>query len=128
MTNRFIDELELSTRAKGGLIELGVTNINQFMDLTEYTLSRVPGIGRRTVNEILRLQTYLRTDFVDQKTSLTPFVGSGRTSDRVQNLYEKIYETIIEHGDLMPFPSVIGTLELIKYDLIQDQNNAVEDV
>jgi hypothetical protein len=62
------------------------------------------------------------------KTSLTPFVGSGRTSDRVQNLYEKIYETIIEHGDLMPFPSVIGTLELIKYDLIQDQNNAVEDV
>jgi hypothetical protein len=60
-------------------------------------------------------------------SKITALTGSGRTSDRVQNLYEKIYEAIIEHGDLMPFPSVIGTLELIKYDLIQDQNNAVEE-
>lgn len=49
--------------------------------------------------------------------------GAGRDIDRAQGLGEAIWAAIEEHADGMSLAAVVGTLELIKMQVIVDSED-----
>ena len=48
--------------------------------------------------------------------------GSGRALDRTEAMAEAIKDAIYEHGEGMPLASIIGVLEIVKIEVMNDNS------
>jgi DNA-directed RNA polymerase alpha subunit len=58
--SKFLNALELSVRTHRILEREGIDNVDAFMALTTRDILKMSNAGRKTSNEVLDIQTYLR--------------------------------------------------------------------
>jgi DNA-directed RNA polymerase alpha subunit len=56
MSNPFTDSLEISTKGRNALVDLGLQSVEQLLALTFLEVIALPNVGRKTWHEIQDLQ------------------------------------------------------------------------